>query len=105
MENMSTDVRKFRFPCYIFDTCDVVYNWFISLLPPIVIDNLSGTLYNYILKSRKPQIKSSKVLSEGFYNSGKIYLLTKLPFSDLILNVRVNARRDSWHAGLKVKLL
>ncbi len=24
----------------IFDTCDVVYNWSISLLPPIVLDNL-----------------------------------------------------------------
>jgi len=24
----------------IFDTCDVVYNWFISLLPLIVLDNL-----------------------------------------------------------------
>jgi len=78
----------------IFDTCDVVYNWPISLLPPIVLDNLFGSLYNYILKSRKTQIKSSKVLSEGFYNSWKIYLLTKLPFSGLILEVRVNARRD-----------
>ena len=26
----------------IFDTCDVVYNWSISLLPPIVLDNLFG---------------------------------------------------------------
>ena len=24
----------------IFDTCDVMYNWSISLLPPIVLDNL-----------------------------------------------------------------
>ena len=24
----------------IYDTCDVVYNWSISLLPPIVLDNL-----------------------------------------------------------------
>ena len=24
----------------VFDTCDVVYNWFISLLPPIVLKNL-----------------------------------------------------------------
>ena len=38
-ENMSTNVRKFVF-FVIFDTCDVVYNWFISLLPPIVLDNL-----------------------------------------------------------------
>ena len=26
----------------IFDTCDVVYDWSISLLPPIVLDNLFG---------------------------------------------------------------
>jgi len=25
-----------------FDTCDVVYNWYISLLPPIVLDNPFG---------------------------------------------------------------
>ena len=24
----------------IFDTCDVMYDWSISLLPPIVLDNL-----------------------------------------------------------------
>ena len=34
LENMSTNV--------IFDSCDVVYNWSISLLPPIVLDNLFG---------------------------------------------------------------
>ena len=38
---MSTNVRKFVF-LVIFDTCDIVYNWFISLLPPIVLDNLFG---------------------------------------------------------------
>ena len=38
-ENMSTNMRKFLF--FIFDTCDVVYNnWSISLLPPILFDNL-----------------------------------------------------------------
>ena len=26
----------------IFDTCDVMHNWSISLLPPIVLDNLFG---------------------------------------------------------------
>ena len=36
---MSTNVRTFRFPV-MFDTCDVVYNLSISLLPPIVLDNL-----------------------------------------------------------------
>ena len=30
----------------LFDTCDVVYNLFISLLPPIVLDNLF-VLYVY----------------------------------------------------------
>ena len=38
-ENMSTNVRKFCFHV-IFDTCDVVCNWSISLLLPIVLDNL-----------------------------------------------------------------
>ena len=28
----------------LFDTCDVVYDWFVSLLPPIVLDNLFGSL-------------------------------------------------------------
>ena len=36
---MSTNLRKKNF-LVIFDTCDVVYNWSISLLPPIVFDNL-----------------------------------------------------------------
>ena len=29
----------------IFDTCDVMYNWLISLLPAIVFDNLFALLY------------------------------------------------------------
>ena len=45
MENMSTNVRQFRFPCYIWHLWrDVVYNLFISLLPPILLDNLFGLL-------------------------------------------------------------
>ena len=42
LENILTNVRSFNFPV-IFDTCDVVYNWSISLLPPIVLDNLFVT--------------------------------------------------------------
>ena len=30
----------------IFDTCDVVYNWSISLLPPIVLNNLFATHFS-----------------------------------------------------------
>ena len=41
----------------IFDTYDAVYNWFISLLPPIVLDNLFGlyeSSYNmYLLFIKK----------------------------------------------------
>ena len=41
----------------IFDTYDVVYNWFISLLPPIVLDKLFGlyeSSYNmYLLFIKK----------------------------------------------------
>ena len=39
MTQLTTNVRKFFF-LVIFDTCDVVYNWTISLLPPILLDNL-----------------------------------------------------------------
>ena len=48
MENLSTNERKYRF-LVIFDTCDVVYNWFISVLPPIVLDNLLGYFKPWIL--------------------------------------------------------
>ena len=39
---MSTNVSKFVFHL-TFDTCDVMYIRSISLLPPIVLDNLFGT--------------------------------------------------------------
>ena len=45
---MSTNVRKLCF-LVIFDTCDVLYNWSISLLPPIVLDNLFATIINFQL--------------------------------------------------------
>ena len=37
--NISTNIGNFVF-LVIFDICAVVYNWFISLLPPLVLDNL-----------------------------------------------------------------
>ena len=49
LENMSTNVRNFRF-LVIFDTCDVVYIWSISLLPPIVLDNLFGSVYHEYIR-------------------------------------------------------
>ena len=39
LENMLTKVRNFVF-LVIFDTCDVMYHFSVSLLPPIVLDNL-----------------------------------------------------------------
>jgi len=39
LENMLTKVRNFVF-LVIFDTCDVMYHLPVSLLPPIVLDNL-----------------------------------------------------------------
>ena len=50
LENMSTNGENIVF-LVIFDTCDVVYNWFISMLPPIVLDNL---FVFCILKDRNP---------------------------------------------------
>ena len=38
LENMGENVVFL----VIFDTCDVMFNWFISLLQPIVLDNLFG---------------------------------------------------------------
>ena len=43
LENISTNVRKLTFP-FTFDTYDVVYNWSISLLQPIVLDNLFASV-------------------------------------------------------------
>ena len=48
LENMSANVRKFRF-LVIFDTCDIVYNGSISLLPPVVLDNLFNMLLTKFL--------------------------------------------------------
>ena len=39
LENMSNNVGKLVF-LVIIDTCDVMYHWSISLLPPIVLGNL-----------------------------------------------------------------
>ena len=33
----------------MFDTCDVVYNWFSSLLPPNLLANLFGLNNQYLL--------------------------------------------------------
>ena len=41
---MSTNGRNVVF-LVIFDTCDVMYNWSISLLPPSVLDNLFVSTY------------------------------------------------------------
>ena len=41
---MSTNVRKFRF-LVIFDTGDILHNWSISLLLPIVLYNLIESEY------------------------------------------------------------
>jgi len=42
----------------IFDTCDLVYNWFISLLPPIVFDNLFGLNKDGFLNRNNKRKKS-----------------------------------------------
>ena len=47
LENMSLMGEKCGFQV-IFDTCCVVYNWSISLLPPIVLDNLFGKNQNFL---------------------------------------------------------
>ena len=58
----------------IFDTCDVVHNWFISLLPPIVLDNLFDFPYLIIFprsilienSSRSSEIVTQQYMFKGF---------------------------------------
>ena len=62
---MSTNLRKFRFPCYIY-TCDVVLNWSISLLPPIILDNLFASTETYsalcvIINKNSYDVKGSRM--------------------------------------------
>ena len=45
LENMSTNFVFLD----MFDTCDVMYIWSISLLPPIVLDNLYLLKYEFNL--------------------------------------------------------
>ena len=54
----------------IFDTCDVMYNWYISLLQPIVLDNLFGIFSHCTvlfcsvhLKSTENQTNSRKYIN------------------------------------------
>ena len=49
-ENMSINVRK-----YCIDTCDVMYNMFIYLLPPIVLDNLFASKEIHVLTLMKTE--------------------------------------------------
>ena len=53
---MTTNERNLVF-LVIFDTCDVMHNWSISLLPPIVLDNLFG--YSYIFLSTQQELSHS----------------------------------------------
>ena len=41
---MSTNMGENIVFLLIFGTCDVVYNWSISLLPPIVLEYLFGDI-------------------------------------------------------------
>ena len=47
---MSINVRK-----YCIDTCDVMYNMFIYLLPPIVLDNLFASREIHVLTLMKTE--------------------------------------------------
>ena len=50
----------------IFDTCDVVYNWSISLLPTIVLNNLfGGAFFRNYDRSKKGAV--NEVTSDPSY--------------------------------------
>ena len=63
LEYTSTNVRNFVF-LVILDTCDVIYNWSISLLLPIVLDNLfvfrSSSLKLHTLRGEQLSFKGEQ---------------------------------------------
>ena len=46
----------------IFDTSDAIFNWFISLLPPIVLDNLFGFNLQWFSKIKHPKLELNEYL-------------------------------------------
>ena len=61
-------LRNFFF-LVVFDTCDGVYNWSISLLPTIVLDNLFG---NALITTAKKIKKCLFLLVSPLFLMGKI---------------------------------
>ena len=70
LKNMSTNVKKFLFSSLyvIFDTCDVMYNLSISLLPPIVLDNLQYKHLDLYLVTSAASLKA--ILSDPAFIEG-----------------------------------
>ena len=58
LKNMSTNMGENIVFLLIFGTCDVVYNWFISLLPHIVLDNLFWV--DWVESQLKPDFTRNK---------------------------------------------
>ena len=71
----------------IFDTCDVMYNWFNSLLPSIVLNNLFAITYSeYFLYRWSTRLQN--VYSYGGANCvGYILLLFLTPWYPMIRRV------------------
>ena len=69
LENMSTIGENFVF-FVNFYTCDIVYNLYMSLLPPIVLNNLfaPGELYTWVHIS-------SWLVSKSCFTPGVGYIL------------------------------
>ena len=57
-------MKFYVFFSVIFDTCDVVYNLFISLLPLIVLDNLFGVHYRSRLLWKVSSILRTELTSD-----------------------------------------
>ena len=75
------------FSLFIFDTCDVLYDWSISLLPPIVLDNLfdcdKDWTVHYIYKLTGHQYSRKNV--ESFKSGLQYALRTWIPVRRTIL--------------------
>ena len=87
---MSTYVKNFVF-LVIFDTCDVVYNLSVSLLPPIVLDNLFDKNLlmavmpkpQFLTYFRVSNFKRKHICSEHFLSNGTKACFIKIQISKL----------------------
>ena len=76
----------------IFDTCDVAYNWFISLLPPILLDNLFGK--SYVNIDKKATFKKCVYLADFTFSIS--FFFSSLSFSPASSSLIISLENRLW---------